>query len=160
MSHPIAQRTPHRSPSWTARIGDNGIVSARCSPKYAGRFVFDYHVHTTCSVDCVTPIESSCQAAIDHGVTEIAFTDHVDHQPADEGFGFYKPEVYFESVDRMREKYGDRLTILYGAEVDYHDDTRPEVERFMRAYGHRYDFVIGSVHYGNNGQIIFPDYFD
>jgi histidinol-phosphatase (PHP family) len=122
--------------------------------------VFDYHVHTTCSVDCVTPIESSCQAAIDHGVTEIAFTDHVDHQPADEGFGFYKPEVYFESVDRMRERYGDRLTILYGAEVDYHDDTQTVVERFIQTYGQRYDFVIGSVHYGNNGQIIFPDYFE
>ncbi|MGN6484140.1 MAG: PHP domain-containing protein, partial [Thermomicrobiales bacterium] len=40
--------------------------------------MFDYNVHTTRSVDCHTPIEDSCKAAIDRGVTEIAFTDHVD----------------------------------------------------------------------------------
>lgn len=122
--------------------------------------MFDYHVHTTFSVDCNTPIADSCQSAIEHGVTEIAFTDHVDHQPADEGFGFYRPEEYFASVDAVRDRFGDRLTILYGAEVDYHDDTRPEVEAFMKTYGSRYDFVIGSVHYGHAGAIIFPDYFE
>jgi histidinol-phosphatase (PHP family) len=122
--------------------------------------VFDYHVHTTCSVDCATPIEKSCEAAIANGVTEIAFTDHVDHQPADEGYGFYDPARYFASVDRVRELYGDRLTILYGAEVDYHDDTRDVVEKFMASYGDRYDFVIGSVHYGEHGQIIFPEFFE
>ena len=122
--------------------------------------MFDYHVHTTCSVDCVTPIEDSCRAAIANGVTEIAFTDHVDHQPADEGYGFYKPEVYFASIDRVRQLFGGELTILAGAEIDYHDDTRPAVETFVRQWGDKYDFVIGSVHYGERGQIIFPDYFD
>ena len=48
----------------------------------------------------------------------------------------------------MRDQYGDRLTILAGAEVDYHDDTRDVVEQFMAEWGSRYDFVIGSVHYG------------
>ena len=125
-----------------------------------GNPLFDYHVHTTCSVDCVTPIEASCQAAIENGVTEIAFTDHVDHQPADEGYGFYKPEVYFESIERVRAQFGDKLTILAGAEVDYHDDTRPVVEKWITTWADKYDFIIGSVHYGNGGQIIFPDYFE
>ena len=122
--------------------------------------MFDYHVHTTFSVDCVAPIDDSCQAAIDHGITEIAFTDHVDHQPADPGFGFYRPEQYFSEIDRVRNLYGDRLTILAGAEVDYHDDTRAEVKQFVAEWGPRYDFVIGSVHYGENGEIIFPEYFE
>jgi histidinol-phosphatase (PHP family) len=122
--------------------------------------VFDYHVHTTFSVDCNTPIDESCQAAIRNGVTEIAFTDHVDYQPADPGYGFYRPDEYLAEIERVRERYGDRLTILAGAEVDYHDDTRTVVERFVGEWGLRYDFVIGSVHYGEAGQIIFPDYFD
>lgn len=122
--------------------------------------MFDYHVHTTFSVDCATPIEASCLAAIEHGVTEIAFTDHVDHQPADLGFGFYQPEAYFNQISRMRERFGDRLTILAGAEIDYHDDTREVVSSFMAEWGHRYDFVIGSVHYGTRGEIIFPEYFE
>ncbi len=122
--------------------------------------MFDYHVHTTFSVDCTTPIEASCQAAIDHGVTEIAFTDHVDHQPRDMGFGFYRPVAYFAEIERMRERFGNELTILAGAEVDYHDDTRTDVEAFMAEWGGKYDFVIGSVHYGHTGEIIFPDYFE
>jgi histidinol-phosphatase (PHP family) len=122
--------------------------------------VFDYHVHTTFSVDCTTPIDASCQAAIAHGVTEIAFTDHLDNQPADPGYGFYRPDAYFAEIERMREKYGNQLTVLAGVEVDYHDDTRAVVERFMSQWGARYDFVIGSVHYGFGGEIIFPEYFD
>lgn len=122
--------------------------------------MFDYHVHTTFSVDCTTPMEASCQAAIDHGVTEIAFTDHVDHQPRDMGYGFYRPDDYFAEIERMRERFKGRIAILAGAEVDYHDDTRDVVEAFMTDWGYRYDFVIGSVHYGNLGEIIFPEYFE
>lgn len=122
--------------------------------------MFDYHVHTTFSVDCATSIDASCLAAIDAGVTEIAFTDHVDYQPADMGFGFYRPAEYLAEIERVRESYGDRLTILAGAEVDYHDDTRGVVEQFTAEWGERYDFVIGSVHYGEWGQIIFPEFFE
>lgn len=121
--------------------------------------MFDYHVHTTHSVDCATPMKASCEAAIAAGVTEIAFTDHVDHQPTDMGFGFYKPDAYFAELGEMREQFGNRLTILAGAEVDYHAETRTDVETFMQTYGDRYDFVIGSVHYGLGGEIIFPEFF-
>jgi histidinol-phosphatase (PHP family) len=65
-----------------------------------------------------------------------------------------------DQIERMRERFGDRLTILAGAEVDYHDDTRDAVEAFMAEWGARYDFVIGSVHYGELGEIIFPEYFE
>ncbi len=121
--------------------------------------MFDYHVHTTFSVDCNTPIDDSCKSAIANGITEIAFTDHVDQQPADMGYGFYRPNEYLAEIDRVRDLYGKHLTILAGIEVDYHDDTRPVVEAFMTEWGSRYDFVIGSVHYGTGGEIIFPEFF-
>lgn len=122
--------------------------------------MFDYHVHTEFSVDCKVPMADSCLAAIAAGVTEIAFTDHVDHQPRDMGYGYYKPESYFRSLESVRKQFGDRLTILAGAEVDFHTDTAAEVERFMDRYGQDYDFVIGSVHYGPGGAIIFPEEFE
>jgi len=122
--------------------------------------VFDYHVHSQFSVDCDTPMADSCEAAIAAGVTEIAFTDHVEHQKADEGFGYYRTDDYFRSLDSVRKTYGDRLAILAGAEVDFHSDTVDQVEQWMTTNGRRYDFVIGSVHYGENGRIIFQEYFD
>lgn len=121
--------------------------------------VFDYHVHTTFSVDCATPMEASCEAAVAAGVTEIAFTDHQDLQPADMGFGFYKPAEYFAEVERLRARFEGRLTILTGVEVDYHSETHETVEDFLTEFGSRYDFVIGSVHYAAGGVIIFPEVF-
>jgi histidinol-phosphatase (PHP family) len=104
-------------------------------------------------------MEDSCRAAIAAGVTEIAFTDHVDHEPADPGYGYYRPDEYLIDVDRVRDTFAGELTVLRGAEVDFNDRIAEDVERFLGAYGREYDFVIGSVHYGQYGAMIFPDYF-
>ena len=121
--------------------------------------MFDYHVHSTFSVDCNISMEKSCRAAITAGVTEIAFTDHVDHVPADPGFGFYRAEEYLEEVDRMRDLFSGELVVLRGAEIDFNESTIEHVERFVNEYGSRFDFVIGSVHYAPDRMMIFPDYF-
>ena len=121
--------------------------------------MFDYHVHSTFSVDCAIPMEQSCEAAVAAGVTEIAITDHVDHVPADLGYGFYRPDDYLRELDAVREKFAGRLTVLRGAEVDYNDSTIDDVSRFLDRYRNEYDFIIGSVHYFSDGSMIFPDYF-
>ncbi|MGI8476123.1 MAG: PHP domain-containing protein [Thermomicrobiales bacterium] len=122
--------------------------------------MFDYHVHSEFSVDCAAPMMASCAAAVDAGVTEIAFTDHVDHQHTDPGFGYYRIEEYFAQIDRAREAFDGRLTVLAGVEMDYHPDTADQVRVFVERHGGRYDLVIGSVHYGDDARLIFPDYFD
>ncbi len=120
--------------------------------------MFDYHVHTTQSADCSTPIRDSCTAAIARGVTEIAFTDHIEHEPADMSFGFYRYDQYLDELEQARGEFGDRLVILAGAEVDFNRGIQDDVECFLAK--HAFDFVIGSVHYGESGEIIFPEYFD
>jgi histidinol-phosphatase (PHP family) len=119
--------------------------------------MFDYHVHTTQSADCSTPIFDSCVAAIDAGITEIAFTDHIEHEPADMSYGFFDYTTYMRDLETARERYGDRLVILAGAEVDFNTGIASQVEDFVAR--HAFDFVIGSVHYGVGGEIIFPEYF-
>jgi len=119
--------------------------------------VFDYHVHSEFSVDCRVPMIQSCRAAIAAGVTELAFTDHVDHVPVDLGFGFWDADRYFSSIEACRDECGDALTILAGAEVDFNFSTVSAVDRFVSS--HAFDFVIGSVHYTPQGELIFPDTF-
>lgn len=121
--------------------------------------MFDYHVHSEFSVDCATPMAASCEAAVAAGIREIAFTDHVDHVPTDPGYGYYRAEEYFRAVERIRADFADRLTVLAGAEVDFHTETATEVEKFIERYGSAYDFVIGSVHYASGGRLIFPELF-
>lgn len=121
--------------------------------------LFDYHVHSEFSVDCNVPMDASCASAIEAGITEIAFTDHVDFQPDDPGYGYYRPDAYFASLEQVRRRYDGKIRILAGAEVDFHIETMPEVEAFIREYGSAYDFVLGSVHYAANGALIYPEYF-
>lgn len=120
--------------------------------------MLDYHVHTTQSADCNTPMRVSCEAAIRAGVAEIAFTDHIEHEPADMSFGFYRYDQYLDELEQARGEFGDRLVILAGAEVDFNRGIQDDVECFLAK--HAFDFVIGSVHYGESGEIIFPEYFD
>jgi histidinol-phosphatase (PHP family) len=121
--------------------------------------MFDYHVHTTRSVDCDTPVAESCRAAIAAGVTEIAFTDHVDFEIADEGYGYYDYEAYQSDISQAQQDFAGQLTILRGAEIDFNTETRDEVGGWLGNHTD-YDFLIGSVHYGEEGEIIFPAYFD
>jgi histidinol-phosphatase (PHP family) len=121
--------------------------------------VLDYHVHSEFSVDCNVAIADSCRAAVAAGVTEIAITDHVDHEPADPGYGYYRAEDYFRAIEDVRRTFGERLTILAGAEIGYNVGTVEAVARFVERYGLKYDFVIGSVHYTPEGELSFPDYY-
>lgn len=122
--------------------------------------MFDYHVHTEFSVDCATAMATSCIAAIDAGITEIAFTDHIDHQPSDPGFGYYRIDEYFRSLADVRGEFGDRLSILAGAEIDFHSETYHAVDTWVRSNLDRYDFTIGSVHYASEGRMIYPPLYD
>lgn len=121
--------------------------------------MFDYHVHTNYSSDCKVPMRTSCEAAIAAGITEIAFTDHMEQEPEDPGYGLYRAAAYLEELERVRAEYAGRLTVLAGVEVDFNYRTAELVEGFMKEWGDSYDFVIGSVHYGDEGKIIFPEYF-
>ena len=38
----------------------------------------DYHLHSDVSPDCKTPMEESCEAAIQKGLTELVFTEHME----------------------------------------------------------------------------------
>lgn len=107
--------------------------------------IADYHVHTAFSIDCDVPMEEQCQAAVAAGVTEIAFTEHVDHDECDtESRELYNYAAYGEEVERCRELFAGQLTILRGAEVDWNQSIADEVLAFVERTS--FDFVIGSVH--------------
>lgn len=124
--------------------------------------MFDYHVHSDCSVDCDEPMAATCRSAIAASVTEIAFTDHVDFEPADESTGYYDAERYFAQLDQVRAEFGEQLTILAGAEVDFNTRRAHQVKAFLDQ--HAFDFVIGSVHFylpagGGEAEMIYPGIF-
>src|SRR5436189_188119 len=97
-----------------ARSRSTGLIANSERPAIERGNVFDYHVHSEYSVDCTVPMRASCEAAVTAGVTEIAFTDHMDSQPTDEGFGYYRIDDYLASVEAVQSDFSDRLVVLKG----------------------------------------------
>jgi histidinol-phosphatase (PHP family) len=116
--------------------------------------IADYHVHTTFSIDCDVDMEQQCLAAISQGISEIAFTDHVDHDLCDaESRARYNYEAYCEAIELNRERFAGKIEILRAAEVDWNESTAEDVARFIE--DHDYEFIIGSVHNLNHAYVGF-----
>lgn len=104
----------------------------------------DLHVHTYFSEDSVAVFDKYCDEALKNGIECICFTEHVDHNPFDTGFGFYRADDYFDELSRTKEKYGNRVKILFGMEFSEPHMYQREFEELKKR---PYDFVIGSLHY-------------
>ncbi len=106
----------------------------------------DYHVHTSFSEDSQCPMEAMIRQALNLGLKEIAFTEHVDYG-VDTVINCDYPS-YFAMLGRMRQKYGGQIKIRGGIEFGVQTHTIP----LYRADADRYpfDFIILSIHQVNN----------
>lgn len=104
----------------------------------------DCHIHSRFSIDSASEPEQICQSAVKCGLAGICITDHLDHCPADAGFGYYNPRAYFEQIDRVRDRYSDRLQILCGIEFGDPHRFPWQFDKYAKL---PYDCIIGSVHY-------------
>jgi histidinol-phosphatase (PHP family) len=116
----------------------------------------DFHLHTNISVDSPTPIEDMVRRAIDLGFSEVAITDHVDHNPADDGAGMYDPDKAYQATLAVCERFKDLIAVRHGAELGEPHFYARENERLLKL---PLDVVIGSIHcMGNFG--VHSDLFD
>ena len=109
--------------------------------------MYEYHTHTTNSPDSRVKMDEYCKRALEIGITEIAFTDHIDFDPADKGRGHNEYPAYMADIAACRAAYGDRLTILAAAEVDWNRTTADAVRAYLA--DKPFDFIICSVHWIN-----------
>jgi histidinol-phosphatase (PHP family) len=106
--------------------------------------VTDLHVHTLFSCDSKTTMAQYCEEAIIQGIGCICFTDHVDCNKNDDGYGYYNAAAYFEEFKRIREQYSHKIKLLSGIEFSEPHVYPREFEDLLKL---PYDFVLGSVHY-------------
>ena len=81
--------------------------------------LIDYHLHSQFSCDSRTNMEQICQAALNAGLTEIAFTDHMDltypHQY--ENHYIHDLDHYFATIAQYQQRYSGQLRIRVGLEI-------------------------------------------
>jgi len=107
--------------------------------------MMDFHVHTTLSCDGHCTTDEVCRRAIEIGLEAVCFTEHMDLDPADPGYGFLDYEQYCARIEESRRLYSAKLAVFKGIEVDY----QSRFERTIRDWlaDKDFDLVVGSVHY-------------
>ena len=95
----------------------------------------DRHIHSTFSDGANTP-EEIVQEAINRQMTTIGFSDH-SYLFFDERFCIKDYTGYIAEINRLKEKYRDKIEILLGVEQDY----------YSNEYPYKFDYKIGSVHF-------------
>lgn len=116
--------------------------------------LFDNHNHSEFSFDGKrSSVEKASLAALENGLSGIAFTDHCDFfvpqmkaQHENLVPETFDVELQQKEIDRVQSLIGDRsLKILKGIEVGMHENHHEDIRRILS--GNRFDQVIASVHY-------------
>ena len=116
--------------------------------------MFDYHMHTVVSFDGRERGIQMAQAAIAAGLKEICFTDHLDYDPLGKmGILAFDTAVYNAEYDDL-EVPG--LKIRRGMEFGMTVDNRTQFKQDLQR--RRFDFVLGSVHFVDDLDVYFEEY--
>lgn len=101
------------------------------------------------------------EAAIERGLRELAFTDHVPlyFLPGDDpdpGVAMTRAELpgYVDEVLSLKEEFRGRVDVLLGLEADYAEGHEDALSEILAA--HEWDVVLGSVHWVAGGWIDAP----
>jgi histidinol-phosphatase (PHP family) len=116
----------------------------------------DWHVHSTSSVDSKMTTVDACATAKQRGVSGICFAEHIDFDPRDLGFNFFKWDTYLDYVDTARRAHPG-FAIKTGFELNWQRAFAPGLLDFLA--GKKVDLVLGSVHWLESGHICEPPTF-
>src|SRR5690625_3899806 len=107
--------------------------------------MFDYHMHSDFSADCNTPMEETIESAIEKGLTEICFTEHIDYEYPDPTIDFdLDLEKYAQKIHQMQQKYQEQITIKKGVEIGVQPYLLDRYHTLLQQES--FDFIICSVH--------------
>ncbi len=121
-------------------------------------FLFDYHVHTSCSFDSMCLPAEQVFSASKRGISELCFTDHIDFDTP-EGMGHKSADLselrsmvgeLYPTYNGMKLKIGAEIS-LGNAKVA--DDVNEYVARFKP------DFIIASIHRIDGLPVYKPEFY-
>lgn len=122
----------------------------------------DCHLHSHHSGDSEASMEDMILRGIELGLHTMCFTEHNDFGypgypdlPADTFL--LNADSYLYELLGLKEKYADRIRILFGLELGLQPEVFRENAVFSRS--HEYDFIIGSSHLCHGKDPYYPDFF-
>lgn len=107
-----------------------------------GRMLANYHMHTNFSYDSSYPMEDCVKRAIQVGLNEICFTEHMDYG-TETSFWCDIPS-YREEFLRCQEKYKNQITMKFGIEFGAQAHHKVYFDNIFNKYP--FDFALLSFH--------------
>ncbi|MCT4583460.1 MAG: histidinol-phosphatase HisJ family protein [Peptostreptococcaceae bacterium] len=105
----------------------------------------DYHIHSSFSGDCNTPIEDIIKKAIELNLKEIAITDHIDYDYKNIKNDFSIDLIkYFKTLNTYKNLYKDKIKIQKGVEIGLFKEVLNKYKKDI--LDNDFDFIIGSIH--------------
>lgn len=112
---------------------------------HGGNIMFDYHMHSHFSADCSVSMEDMVVGAINKGLTEICFTEHIDYEYPDETIIFeFDLAEYTETLNALQQKFEGQIRIKKGIEIGVQPHLLHRYEQLMKEQD--FDFTICSMH--------------
>ena len=106
---------------------------------------FNYHTHTyRCKHACGTEIDY-IEEAVKSGFKHLGFSEHCAYEdwPCSPGrIQVGEMDEYFNSIDRAKEEYKDRIKIYRGLEIEYF----PELKNYFYELKEKYDYLVVGEH--------------
>lgn len=102
-------------------------------------------MHSDFSADCDTSMEKTIEKAIDIGLKEICFTEHIDYEYPDKDWVFeFDLDAYDAKIKAMQKEYEGKIVIKKGVEIGVQPHLLDRYEDLMKE--HSFDFIICSMH--------------
>jgi histidinol-phosphatase (PHP family) len=116
--------------------------------------MIDYHLHTLFCNHAVGGMERYIQSAIDLGLREICFLDHLTIQKTDPGLSMTPEEVpyYFHAVQVLKQKYRKEISIKAGLEVDFNPVVTDFFQDIIETFA--FDVIAASLHFPDGLDIV------
>lgn len=123
---------------------DRGELGVLESPRLVeiGDIRAELHAHTTAS-DGLLSLDELVEGASARGFHTVAVTDHSRSSVQANGLSVERLREQRARIERARERFGDRIAILHGNEVDIHADGTLDYDDGVLAW---LDIVVASPH--------------
>ncbi|MEM3577097.1 MAG: histidinol-phosphatase HisJ family protein [Candidatus Bathyarchaeia archaeon] len=107
--------------------------------------IMDYHVHTEASPDAVGTIKDYVKKAVEKGIDEIGFSDHISLHEIGNYSRMRQQQMpaYIENFLALKQR--DETSIKLGVEIDFFPEDKDRIKEFIQKYP--FDYVIGAVHF-------------
>jgi histidinol-phosphatase (PHP family) len=132
----------------------------------------DWHTHNSLCRHAKGSIEDYVKKAVELNLNVIGASDHfpyeflsseissLDDIPYQKyAMTLEEVEGYILELERLKEKYKNKIQIKFAFEIDYFKNQEQVLNRYLKDYIKKLDYILGSVHvlFGKAGIFAFDD---